>query len=410
MKCPHCKGDWNSELGCLNPSCEYGRDKRTKFTFVKGTSDDQKQAIIYDDYDKWSKTRGGSQISPNEKSQNVLSEPIIQDPVSPMPQHPEQREQEYTNQNDTELGTKEESEIPYIPADNGLYSLGWGDKHPGHIVYLIDLSESMRWDDYHNIKDVIEVLRECIKRMVTDCTPGEAEPIERFSISVIGYNSKIIHLLPNKNVADLEEYLIERKKLPLFDIYEGGNAYPQYQTYMASAFDAAAEDIKEWISQQRENGMKIPAPYVIHVTDGHPEESDENEREKNIPEEKAMEKALKAASRLKEIKGDDGNVLLFNIHYDSAEKNIQELITPSSRPSGSSIYDKRKQFLYDVSSVLPERIVKKINDMVKSQEEKETDPFVKYVHNGSRAMISNAKNKKLLNNFIVFSSLTGTRK
>ena len=304
----------------------------------------------------------------------------------------------------------EKSETPFVPIESGLYSLGWGTKNPGHIVYLIDLSESMRWNDYQNIKDVLEVLRECIKRMVTDCTPGVGDPIERFSISVIGYNSRIIHLLPNKNVADLEDYLLERKKLPLFDIYEGGNAYPQYQTYMASAFDAAAEDIKEWISKQQEKGMKIPAPYVIHVTDGHPEECDENNREKNIPEEKAMEKALEAASRLKDIKVDDGNVLLFNIHYDSAEKNIQELITPSNRPSGSSIYDKRKQFLYDVSSVLPERIVKKINDMVKSQEEKEADPFVKYVHNGSRAMISNAKNKKLLNNFVVFSSLTGTRK
>lgn len=301
-------------------------------------------------------------------------------------------------------------ETPFVPIESDLYKLGWGTKNPGHIVYLIDLSESMRWNDYQNIKDVLEVLRECIKRMVTDCTPGEGEPIERFSISVIGYNSRIIHLLTNKNVADLEDYLLERKKLPLFDINEGGNAYPQYQTYMASAFDAAAEDIKEWISQQQKKGMKIPAPYVIHVTDGHPEECDENNREKNIPEEKAMEKALQAASRLKDIKVDDGNVLLFNIHYDSAEKNIQELITPSNRPSGSSIYDKRKQFLYDVSSVLPERIVKKINDMVKSQEEKEADPFVKYVHNGSRAMISNAKNKKLLNNFVVFSSLTGTRK
>ena len=308
-------------------------------------------------------------------------------------------------------GNSKKSETPFIPATSNLYSLGWNSKHPGHIVYLIDLSESMRWNDFQNIKDVLEVMRVCIKSMVTDCTPGVGAPIERFTISVIGYNSKIIPLLVNKDVAYLEDYLLERKKLPLFDISEGGKAYPQYQTYMANAFDAAADDIKKWISQQQKAGIKTPAPYVIHITDGHPEEADENNREENIPEEEAIKKAKEAAFRLtNNIKVEDGNVLLFNIHYDSMEKNIQEIITPSIRPSGCSKFDKRKQFLYDISSVLPERIVTEINGMVKTSEEREKDPLVKYVKNGSRAMISNTKNRYLLNNFVVFSSLTGTRK
>jgi uncharacterized protein YegL len=282
---------------------------------------------------------------------------------------------------------------------------GWGTKNPGHIVYLIDLSESMRWNSFRNIKDVMEVTYKCLDQLIGPCLPGQSV-FERFTASIIGYNSKIIHLFPNGGVAEIEKLLDSTYGKALFDYEkEEDPAYPRWQTYMASAFDAAYDDVTEWISRQRQKGYYVPAPYVINITDGHPEESDPTNPKENIPEEVAMKKALTAADRLKSIKTEDGDLLLFNIHYDPGASD--ELITPVDRPVGNEIFDKRRQFMYDASSVLPNEIVEAIWGMVDDPEEVNTHPFVKNVKHGSRAMISNAKDRTILANFVIFCSLTG---
>ena len=401
--CPHCKKEWVGAMGCVNPNCEY---KKT-FSFVKGTLDEEKQAVINNDYTKWLETKGGSQTSPNEKGQNVLSEPIIQDPVSPMPQQPEEKRQEVLNQNDTGLGTKEESETPYIPAaGKDFYKLGWGREHPGHIVYLIDLSESMGYNDGRNIKDVMEVVFNCMYYFVGVCTT-KAGLVPRLTASVIGYNSKIIPLLKHGSIEEIEELIsIDPEKETLFDISETGDACPRWQTMTAEAFDAARQDVEEWMAGQKNTPM--PAPYVIHITDGHPEQTDPATG-KPIAENILMNRALKAAEKLKGLHTEDGNLLLFNVHYNTngQDGSNHELITPAQRPTGSTVFDKRRQFLYDASSELPAAII----DSIQSFYKREKDHILKTnVRSGSRALISNTRNKSLLSDFVVFSSKSALAK
>jgi hypothetical protein len=290
---------------------------------------------------------------------------------------------------------EEKVELPMV--NDKSYTLGWGTQNPGHIVYLIDLSESMGRNDGHNIKDVLDVVKECLEEFVAECTPRRGSLRPRFTASIIGYNSKIFTLFSGdvnaaEKLTDIEDDTL------LFDISEKSEAFPRWQTNTAKGFDAAREDIEKWLTTQQKAGIPTPAPYVIHITDGHPELTDPTTN-KPIAEDILINEALEAANRLKAIKTDDGNLLLFNIHYNTNPDTPDntELITPTVRP----LEDKRKQFLFDASSVLPNAIVNSIQQYLRREQSHILKDNVK---EGSRAMISNAKKKDLLSKFVVFAS------
>ena len=171
-------------------------------------------------------------------------------------------------------------------------------------------------------------------------------------------------------VAEIDELLSERYGQPLFDI--NGVAKPQWQTYMADAYDAAREDIKQWKAEQKAKNMPIPVPIVINITDGHPEEYQKTEAQ-------ATERALEAARRLMQVRGDDSNTLLFNI-------------LPKTEPA-----DTRRRFLYNASSVLDDDDV----NVAKAKGLEQAVP-------GCHGMVSNAQDKKLLLNFVEMASSLGT--
>ena len=259
-----------------------------------------------------------------------------------------------------------------------MQKLAWGTPHPGHLVYLIDLSGSM--EEHNKVQDVMSVVFERLENLGARCTVM-ASIKERFSLTVIGYNSEVIPLFKG-GVEQVDELLSMRYGQPLFDI--NGVAKPQWQTYMADAFDAAREDVEQWIKDQRAKGMPVPVPIVINITDGHPEEYQRTEAQ-------STERALEAAQRLMQVRADDSNTLLFNIHYEPAS-GTAELILPKTEPA-----DTRRRFLYNASSVLNA-------DDVNVARAKGLEQAVP----GCHGMVSNAQDKKLLLNFVEMASSLGT--
>lgn len=381
--CPECHQNYNENVGCVNPLCKY----KNVVQFATDSSEEEKQAILNMDHYKWSEREDALQTSPDVKG----PEPTNQDPVPSIQQHPE-------------LGTKEEEEQE---VNSSEYKLKWDTESPGHIVYVIDLSQSMGFNDGKNIKDVLEVVYDCLEDFVTSCTTSKGKLAPKLTATIIGYNSKV-NVLFKGGIEQICELIdIDPEEETIFDITQGGEAFPQGFTKTAEAFDAAREDIEKWMNTQRDAHVPMPAPYVVHITDGHPELK---ENDKRVPEEELMDKALTAARRLKDIKTDDGHLLLFNIHYNTngTGYDSEELVTPAQRPNGNSVFEKRRQFLFDASSILPKPIVDSIQGFLK----RENSHILKVnVKEGSRAMISNTRDKDLLSKFVVFSSKTGmTRK
>ena len=259
-----------------------------------------------------------------------------------------------------------------------MSKLAWGTPHPGHLVYLIDLSGSM--EEHNKVQDVMSVVFECLDNLVARCTVM-ASIKERFSLTVLGYNSDVFTLFKG-GVAEIDELLSERYGQPLFDI--NGVAKPQWQTYMADAYDAAREDIEQWKTQQKAKNLPIPVPIVINITDGHPEEYQKTEAQ-------ATERALEAARRLMQVRGDDSNTLLFNIHYEPAS-GTAEMILPKNEPA-----DTRRRFLFNASSVLDD-------DDVNVARAKGLEQAVP----GCHGMVSNAQDKMLLLNCVEMASSLGT--
>lgn len=265
------------------------------------------------------------------------------------------------------------------------YETNWNSTHPGHIVYLIDLSNSMR--SKKNGKTLIDTVLGVMSRLflhLSNIITVGNEVLEYLSVTVIGYNDNIISLFDKKTAEEFKLFCVQAKKRGyLFDTKPGGEAEPGWRTFMADAFDAAAKDIKEWIAAQKARGIsKIPAPIVINITDGIPYEGNEVD---------AISKAKAAAEKLKGIKTQDGNTLLFNIHF-TTNPDVQRNVLPDTRPS-----DDHSKLLFDISSPVPAKLVSsgKLCWPDCSISEK------------SRAMVSNEDNANRLLEFITWGTSTG---
>ena len=261
------------------------------------------------------------------------------------------------------------------------YELGWGSKSPGHI------SGSMATDN--KIGQVMEALQSSLRLLLTKCTQGKTF-LERFTTTIIGYNSDIIPLFSGgtQETAALISKAVTSGN-PIFDYGEGGIAKPNWQTYMSNAFSAARNDIERWIREGERNGRPLPAPIVVNITDGQPEES-------NKTLEVCANEALEAARNLTKLATPDGNVLLFNLHIGNSG-NLRELILPANSPesTGNDREDARLQFLYKSSSVLPEKMTR----MAAS--------FDVTAHPGSHGMVSNVQDTSVMVRLIEFSSSLG---
>ena len=205
------------------------------------------------------------------------------------------------------------------------YNLKWSESKPGHLVWLVDLSYSMKTGD--KIVKVIEALQSSLREIISGCYKGNGNFVPAFTTTIIGYNTDIIPLFPSSHLAfgsiNNVAGLIKKANTsnePLFNYKKGGIAEPNWMTYMTKAFNAARENIEKWIAES--NGRQLPAPIVINITDGQPEEA-----KKSL--EVCAREALEAAQRLKNVRTPDGNVLLWNLHFGDSG-NLKEIQFPNS--------------------------------------------------------------------------------
>jgi len=210
--------------------------------------------------------------------------------------------------------------------------------HPGHLVYLLDLSESMEKNG--RIDHLLEAVKVTADSLIEKCYRGDVLS-NRFSISILGYNTDVYTLFKG-SVIELDKILEEvyiqgGEDASLFD--KTKEARPKGRADMAKAFHAAAEDIREWMITQQRYDIPMPAPIVVHITDCSTSKED-------IDVADSKENILQAAEEIKQISIPDGNPILFNILVED------EIWFPSQRPN-----DAKKQLLYETSSVFPERIV-----------------------------------------------------
>jgi hypothetical protein len=270
------------------------------------------------------------------------------------------------------------------------YDYHWNEQHPGHAVYLVDLSGSM--SKLRGNRRLVDVVMDSLQSLFTNLAAKldfGGEILEYMTASVYGYNDEVIQLFPSqkdekgdaKSISKLVDTAKERGFI--FDTSEHGIAAPNYRTFMAAAYDAAAKDIREWIAEQQKKGItRIPAPLVINITDGEPYE------DSNVD---AIEKARKSAEILKSIQVPDGNVLVFNIHF-TADANGARLVLPSTPPKNQYL-----RFLYDASSVIPEKLVESAKEIFQESG----------ITSASRGMISNESDPRALLKFITWGTSTG---
>jgi hypothetical protein len=229
--------------------------------------------------------------------------------------------------------------------------------NPTVFLFLVDQSGSMGdkmpSKGISKAQFVADVLNRSISDIITRCT--RAGGIRNyFEIGVIGYGgdgpyngfkgelgSAILNQISsleanplrieqrNKKMDDGAGGLVEQ---PInFPIWFEPNA--SGGTPMCQAITKAAEELATWCDTHPNS---YP-PTVLHITDG--ESTDGN------PED--------FANQLRQIKTDDGPVLLFNLHVSSSDKS--DISFPVSEFSLPDVY---AQLLFRMSSPLPEHLIK----------------------------------------------------
>ena len=108
-------------------------------------------------------------------------------------------------------------------------------------------------------------------------------------------------------------------------------------THYHEAFDYAIDLLADWMIDHHEKDCYPPT--VIHITDG-------------VFNHATKEEVMQKANELKAMFTNDGNVILFNIHF-TANLNAESVACPISK--GELAGNAYAEALFDMSSLLPER-------------------------------------------------------
>lgn len=227
---------------------------------------------------------------------------------------------------------------------------------PTAFLFVVDQSGSMS-DKMSSGKSKAEFVSDALNRtlmnLVTRCTKSEGVR-DYFDVGVIGYNgngvsnglsgvlgSQILHPISTfeQNPSRIEDRkrkqddgaggIVETTiKFPIwFDPVATGG------TPMRAALTRAAEELVGWCDAHPDS---YP-PTILHVTDGESTDGD--------PEE--------LASHVRQIRTNDGAVLLFNLHASTLGHN------PISFPSAESgLPDNFAKLLFRMSSPLPDHLIR----------------------------------------------------
>lgn len=267
--------------------------------------------------------------------------------------------------------------------------LQWGQKTPGHLVFLIDQSTSMNVKDA-NGKTRAEKVVEAVQSAVIDCVNGcisGTNVKNRFFLTIIGYGGE-----PTPSVTTIKEDWAKNLIPELQAIKTNGGTFIPAEalgwTPMAEAFDLAKECLENWLEACQEkvddgSYLGIPAPVVINITDGEPCDGSST----------AKDRAVTSAKELLALSGTDGNVTLFNLHI--SDEGV-EIVFPGDKNilNGCS----EGELLFDMSS-----------DMSSDMADAARDRGIEGVCVGSKCMAVNAKGDTITT-LISFGSGSGLTK
>lgn len=270
-----------------------------------------------------------------------------------------------------------------------MAKLQWGQKTPGHLVFLIDQSTSMNVKDANGktrAEKVVEAVQSAVIACVDGCILG-TNVKNRFFLTIIGYGGE-----PTPSVTTIKEDWAKDLIPDLQAIRTNGGTFIPAEalgwTPMAEAFDLAKECLENWLEacqEKVEDGsyLGIPAPIVINITDGEPCDGTST----------AKDRAVASAKELLSLCGTDGNVTLFNLHI--SDEGV-EIVFPGDKnilngcPEGD--------FLFDMSS-----------DMSSEMAEAAKERGIEGVCAGAKCMAVNAKGATITS-LILFGSGSGMTK
>ena len=212
--------------------------------------------------------------------------------------------------------------------------------NPAAFLFVVDQSGSMS-DKMSSGRSKAEFVADALNRtlmnLITRCTKSEGVR-DYFEIGVLGYGGQGISAL-EQNPARVEDRkrkmddgaggIIETAiKFPVwFDPIASGG------TPMREALTRAAEELVTWCDAHPD----CYPPTILHVTDGESNDGD--------PEE--------IANHLRQIRTNDGEVLILNIHVSSLGND------PIRFPSSDTgLPDAYAKLLFRMSSPLPEHLVR----------------------------------------------------
>lgn len=211
------------------------------------------------------------------------------------------------------------------------YSIQWGQKSPGHLVFLLDQSGSMCGE---NEQKVVDAVHAAILELINNCISG-TKIKNRLYITIIGYGNE-------DDVSIVKEGWASDFALDLQQCKSSGRKIIEPVSYggtpMAEGFSKAKECIDTWIEDREAAGSEIPAPIVINITDGYPDDEDD---------------AKCAARDLMNVSTPDGNVIVFNIHMDEDGNEIQ--FPRSTNQLGNS---NEAKFLFNISSEMNDQFIR----------------------------------------------------
>ena len=225
--------------------------------------------------------------------------------------------------------------------------------HPSCFVFLIDQSGSMQegWAGEagkNKAEGLSTIINRLLQNLVLKCAKSEGVR-DYYDVGVIGYGATVgpafsgalagKELVPVGEIANQPARIEERSrkvddgaggildqniKFPIwFDAVANGG------TPMCQAMGRAQSILSRWVTEQP---TSFP-PIVINITDGQATDGD----------------PAAAANALKDLKTEDGPVLLFNIHVSSTPSSPIEF--PGNE---SGLADDYARLLFRMSSPLPD--------------------------------------------------------
>lgn len=230
----------------------------------------------------------------------------------------------------------------------------WSSATPGLLIILVDQSGSMM-NTYCDGDSRTEFSAKVINRVINTIIKknfNKDKPKNRCFISVIGYGLEVKELCSGF-LEDLynNPIRVENKTQKVSDgnggLVETTVNQPVWiepitkdvWTNMRDGFKMAKQLVEDWISDKPE----CPAPVIINISDGVPYYD-------RLSIETCIKETTEVAKQIMNIHNADGNVLIFNAEIGDGGHKI---ITPSSESEVMSA-GAPAQFLYDISSVIPD--------------------------------------------------------